>query len=98
MASFTAAQYLAISDRIVEKAAPCSDLATMVNLLTRANLLWRRAKQLEPPTSEWLMPSEVERLRRHSRATQQYCQLVFVQTPRYCDRPMTPVVSDGTDQ
>lgn len=61
---FTAAQYLLISDRLTEKAARCSDVETMGRLLSCANRLWHRARRLEPPTSQWLTPAEIARLRR----------------------------------
>jgi hypothetical protein len=60
---FSAGQYLAISDRIVEKAVRCPDVETMGRLLTRANLLWHRARRLGPPTSIMPTPLEIAWLR-----------------------------------
>ena len=75
--NFNADQCLAISDRIVEKASRCDDVEMMGRLLTRANLLWHRARRLQPPTSDRLSPPEIARLRRVSQVSGLYAQKVF---------------------
>jgi hypothetical protein len=74
---FSADLYLTISDRIIEKAMRQSDIEVMGKLLTRANLLVHRARHLEPATSQMLSQTEMDRLRRHARAGQEFARKSF---------------------
>jgi hypothetical protein len=74
---FSAAEYLQISDRLLEKGARCEAVETMGRLLGLANRLRHRARQLEPPTSEWLTPKEIERLRRTSQLNRLFASKWF---------------------
>jgi hypothetical protein len=69
---FSAAQYLQISDRLVEKAVPCEDVDAMGRLPRLENQLRHRVQQLEPSTSYMLAPSEIVRLRRNAQVMHLY--------------------------
>jgi hypothetical protein len=84
---FTAALYLAISDRIVEKAARCEHVDAMGSLLDRANRLWHRARRLEPPTTDVLTPSEIARLRRKTQVSLRYFRMRFAEPSECAERP-----------